>query len=148
MSPAAAFAKVDIFLLFWRLTLPPNPFIIETDFIRGFIIMNFKTILKVISAIVAIAGVAVAVYLAIQKLTAPKEADICCHKKPPSLVGREHALCKRTGLEQGEAQKNRVSHDTPDRSDNVLAESDRLHQHRIDADADHNQEPLEPDCKE
>ena len=42
MSPAAAFAKVDIFLLFWRLTLPPNPFIIETDFIRGFIIMNFK----------------------------------------------------------------------------------------------------------
>ena len=65
MSPAAAFAKVDIFLLFWRLTLPP-------DFIRGFIIMNFKTILKVISAIVAIAGVAVAVYLAIQKLTAPK----------------------------------------------------------------------------
>ena len=40
-----------------------------------FIIMNFKTILKVISAIVAIAGVAVAVYLAIQKLTAPKEAE-------------------------------------------------------------------------
>ena len=37
--------------------------------------MNFKTILKVISAIVAIAGVAVAVYLAIQKLTAPKEAE-------------------------------------------------------------------------
>src|SRR5574344_506903 len=60
--------------------------------------------------------------------------DICCHEKPPSLVGREHALCKRTGLKEGEAQKNRVSHDTPDRSDNVLAESDRLHQHRIDAD--------------
>jgi hypothetical protein len=75
LSPAAAFAKVDIFLLFWRLTLPQNPFIIETDFIRGFIIMNFKTIMKVISAIVAIAGVAVAVYLAIQKLTAPKEAE-------------------------------------------------------------------------
>ena len=37
--------------------------------------MNFKTIMKVISAIVAIAGVAVAVYLAIQKLTAPKEAE-------------------------------------------------------------------------
>ena len=76
MSPAAAFAKVDIFLLFWRLTLPPNPFIIETDFIRGFIIMNFKTILKVISAIVAIAGVAVAVYLAIQKLTATSSSAI------------------------------------------------------------------------
>lgn len=38
--------------------------------------MNFKTILKVISAIVAIAGVAVAVYLAIQKLTAPKRQSI------------------------------------------------------------------------
>ncbi len=37
--------------------------------------MNFKTIMKVISAIVAIAGVAVAVYLAVQKLTAPKEAE-------------------------------------------------------------------------
>ena len=37
--------------------------------------MNFKKILKVISAIVAIAAVAAAVYLAIQKLTAPKEPE-------------------------------------------------------------------------
>ena len=37
--------------------------------------MNFKTVLKVISALVAIAGVAVAIYLAIQKLTATKEAE-------------------------------------------------------------------------
>ncbi|MDD6728791.1 MAG: hypothetical protein PUE08_06205 [Eubacteriales bacterium] len=37
--------------------------------------MNIKKILKVISAIVAIAGVAAAVYLAIQKLTAPKEPE-------------------------------------------------------------------------
>lgn len=37
--------------------------------------MNFKTVLKVISAIVALAGVAVAVYFAIQKLTGTKEAE-------------------------------------------------------------------------
>ncbi|MCD7796139.1 MAG: hypothetical protein LUG95_00455 [Clostridiales bacterium] len=37
--------------------------------------MDFKKILKVISAIVALAGVVAAVYLAIQKLTAPKEPE-------------------------------------------------------------------------
>lgn len=37
--------------------------------------MNFKKLLKVISAIVAIAGVIAAVYIAIQKLTAPKEPE-------------------------------------------------------------------------
>lgn len=37
--------------------------------------MDFKKILKVISAIVAIVGVAAAVYLAIQKLTAPKKPE-------------------------------------------------------------------------
>lgn len=37
--------------------------------------MNIKKIMKVISAIIAIAGVAVAVYLAVQKLVAPKEAE-------------------------------------------------------------------------
>lgn len=37
--------------------------------------MDFKKVLKVISAIVAIAGVAAAVYLAIQKLTAKKEPE-------------------------------------------------------------------------
>ncbi|MGN1328790.1 MAG: hypothetical protein ACI4V4_03720 [Eubacterium sp.] len=37
--------------------------------------MDFKKILKVISAIVAIVGVAAAVYLAIQKLTAKKEPE-------------------------------------------------------------------------
>ena len=34
--------------------------------------MNFKKLLKVISAIVAVAGVIAAVYIAIQKLTAHK----------------------------------------------------------------------------
>lgn len=37
--------------------------------------MNFKKLLKVISAIVAIAGVVAAVYIAIQKLTAKKEPE-------------------------------------------------------------------------
>lgn len=37
--------------------------------------MNFKKLLKVISAIVAIAGVIVAVYIAIQKLLARKEPE-------------------------------------------------------------------------
>ncbi len=37
--------------------------------------MDFKKVLKVISAIVAIAGIVVAVYLAIQKLTAKKEPE-------------------------------------------------------------------------
>ena len=37
--------------------------------------MDFKKVLKVISAIVAIVGVAAAVYLAIQKLTAKKEPE-------------------------------------------------------------------------
>lgn len=37
--------------------------------------MNIKKIIKVISAIVAVAGIAAAVYLAIQKLVAPKEAE-------------------------------------------------------------------------
>lgn len=37
--------------------------------------MDFKKVLKVISAIVAIVGVAAAVYLAIQKLTAKKDPE-------------------------------------------------------------------------
>ena len=37
--------------------------------------MNFKKLLKVISAIVAVAGVIAAVYIAIQKLTAHKEPE-------------------------------------------------------------------------
>ena len=37
--------------------------------------MNFKKLLKVISAIVAIAGVIAAVYIAIQKLLARKEPE-------------------------------------------------------------------------
>lgn len=37
--------------------------------------MDFKKVLKVISAIIAIVGVAAAVYLAIQKLTAKKEPE-------------------------------------------------------------------------
>lgn len=37
--------------------------------------MNFKSILKVVSVLVAIAGAAAAIYFAIQKLTGTKEAE-------------------------------------------------------------------------
>lgn len=43
--------------------------------IKGVNIMDFKKILKVISAIVALAAVAAAVYLAVKKLTGKKEPE-------------------------------------------------------------------------
>ena len=64
------------------------------------------------------------------------------------LVSAEYTLRKRTSLKQGEAQKDGVAHNTPDRADDVIAECDRLNQHRINAYADHNQESLESDCKQ
>lgn len=64
------------------------------------------------------------------------------------LVSAEYTLRKRTSLKQGEAQKDGVAHNTPDRTDDVITECDRLNQHRINAHADHNQESLESDCKQ
>jgi len=52
-------------------------------------------------------------------------------------VSAEYTLRKRTGLKQGEAQKNGVAHNPPDRTDDVITECDRLNQHRINAYADH-----------
>lgn len=63
-------------------------------------------------------------------------------------MSAEYTLRKRTGLKQGEAQKDGVAHNTPDRTDDVITECDRLNQHRINAYADHNQESLESDCKQ
>ena len=63
-------------------------------------------------------------------------------------MSTEYTLCKRTGLKQGEAQKDGVAHNTPDRADDVVTECDRLNQHRINAYADHNQESLKSDCKQ
>ena len=49
------------------------------------------------------------------------------------LVSAEYTLRKRTSLKQGEAQKDGVAHNTPDRTDDVITECDRLNQHRINA---------------
>ncbi len=42
---------------------------------KGLTIMDFKKILKVISAIVALAAIAAAIYMAVKKLTAKKEPE-------------------------------------------------------------------------
>ena len=59
------------------------------------------------------------------------------------LPGIHNRFRQASGLEQREAQQHRVSHDAPDASDNVIRECDRLDQHRIDSDTDHDQESLE-----
>ena len=54
----------------------------------------------------------------------------------------EQAFCKAAGLEQGVAQQYRVAHALPDRHGDIIPHGDILHQHRIDADADHNKKCL------
>ena len=55
-------------------------------------------------------------------------------------MGAEQGFCKAAGLKQGVAQQNRIAHATPDGSGYVVAGcGDALHQHRIDAYADHNE---------
>lgn len=59
-------------------------------------------------------------------------------------MGAEQGFCKAAGLKQGVAQQNRIAHATPDGSGYVVAGcGDALHQHRVDAYADHNEEGLE-----
>ena len=58
-------------------------------------------------------------------------------------MGTHNRFRQASGLEQREAQEYRVSHDAPDASDDVIRECDRLDQHRIDGDTDHDQESLE-----
>ena len=56
----------------------------------------------------------------------------------------EQGLCEAAGLKEGEAQEHRVPHAPPDGAGNVvIAQGDALHQHRVDAHADHNEERLE-----
>ena len=59
------------------------------------------------------------------------------------LPGIHNGFRQGSGLEEREAQKNRVSQNTPDASDDVVRESYRLDQNRVDGDADHDQESLE-----
>jgi len=75
--------------------------------------------------------------------------DICCQTETSfPLVGTEHALSQSTCLKQREAQKNRVAHDSPNGTNDVAAERNRLNQHRIDADTDDDKEPLESNGKQ
>ena len=64
--------------------------------------------------------------------------------QPPPLVRPEQGLCEAAGLKEGEAQEHRVPHAPPDGAGNVVAaQGDALHQHRVDAHADHDEERLE-----
>ena len=59
-------------------------------------------------------------------------------------MSAEQGFCKAAGLEQGVAQQDRITHATPDGRGYVVAGcGDALHQHGIDAHADHNEEGLE-----
>ena len=68
-----------------------------------------------------------------------RDRDICGHIKPSfHLVGAEYALCQRTGLEQGETQKNGVTHNAPDGCDDVIRECYRLDKYSVYADTNDN----------
>lgn len=54
----------------------------------------------------------------------------------------EQAFCKAAGFEQRVAQQHRVAQALPDRHGDIIPHGDILHQHRVDADADHNEKRL------
>lgn len=58
------------------------------------------------------------------------------------LMCAEDALCHRAGFEQAEAEQHGIAHAPPYRADGVAACSDALYQHRIDGNADKDQQPL------
>ena len=63
-------------------------------------------------------------------------------------MSRKDALREGAGLEQGEAEQHRVPENPPDGPDNVIRNRYALNHHRIDADADHNEETLKSQGKE
>ena len=63
-------------------------------------------------------------------------------------MGAHDRFGQASGLEKREAQKHGVAHDAPDTSDDVIRKGNRLDKHRIDANADHNQEALEAQSKQ
>ena len=64
-------------------------------------------------------------------------------ESPPFLMCREDGFCHRTCLKEGEAQKNRVAHTSPDCSTNVCFNGDVLNESRIDRHTDDNEKCLE-----
>ena len=64
-------------------------------------------------------------------------------------MGPEQGFCQAAGLEQGIAQQDRITHAAPDGRRYVVAGcGNALHQHGIDAHADHNEEGLEAQGKQ
>ena len=55
----------------------------------------------------------------------------------------EQALCKAAGAKQRVAQQHRIAQALPDGHGDIIPHGDILHQHRVDADADHNEKRLE-----
>ena len=51
-------------------------------------------------------------------------------------------FCETAGFEQRKAQQYGVSHAAPDRHDDVIFQSDVLHQHSINCHADDNEKRL------
>ena len=55
----------------------------------------------------------------------------------------EDAAGEGAGLEQGEAEQDGVANDAPDGCDGVGCKRNALNEHRVDAHANHDEEPLQ-----
>ena len=63
--------------------------------------------------------------------------------KPPSdLMRLKDGFCETAGFEQRKAQQYGVAHAAPDRHDDVIFQSDVLHQHSINCHADDDEKRL------
>ena len=60
----------------------------------------------------------------------------------------KHALGKTAGLKQREAQKDRITDTSPYGARYIACNRNVLNQRRIDRNANHDQEGLEPQCKQ
>ena len=63
-------------------------------------------------------------------------------------MSAEYAFRNRPRFEQHKGQQNRIPHAAPNGSDGISRGSDTLHQHRIDADTQQNEQPLETNGKQ
>ena len=60
----------------------------------------------------------------------------------------KYRLRKCAGFEQGKAEDNRVSCNREYRAVQVARYGDTVHQHRVNADAHHNEEALKADSEQ
>ena len=68
--------------------------------------------------------------------------------KSVRLMRPEDALGDAACLKQHEAQKNRIAHGSPYRSNRIAACGDALYQHRIDGNTDEDQHTLKAHGKQ